>query len=111
MHDNVTTSAKGATPPCRNVPQQREQRDRLIAFVRDYAARTRLVAPLSLDELKTHSQAIVTQAGLDEQFMDYTAVILNNEVWRPTITGIPYNKRLLLLPQCLRDKENCPADL
>ena len=37
-------------------------------------------------------------------------VLLNNEIWRQPVAGIPYNKRLLLLPKCLRDQDNCPAD-
>jgi len=38
-------------------------------------------------------------------------VILSNEVWRETVAQIPYDRRLLLLPQCLRDQEKCTAEI
>ena len=36
-------------------------------------------------------------------------VVCGNEIWRPVVAATPYNRRLLLLPQCLKDKSNCNA--
>jgi geranylgeranyl diphosphate synthase, type II len=36
-------------------------------------------------------------------------VLLNNEVWREQLATVPYDRRLLLLPKCLRVEDKCPA--
>ena len=36
-------------------------------------------------------------------------VLVNNEAWRDTLAGVPYERRLLLLPKCLRVEDKCPA--
>ena len=35
-------------------------------------------------------------------YTDYVGVLLNNEVWREQLATVPYERRLLLLPKCLR---------
>ena len=89
------------------VPAQRNQRDDIQQYVAAYASTHALVPPLSMEELREHAEAIADRVGM----VDYVMVLLNNEVWRETVASIPYERRLLLLPQCLRDVKNCPADL
>jgi geranylgeranyl diphosphate synthase type II len=36
-------------------------------------------------------------------------VLINNEMWRETLASVPFEKRLLLLPKCLRVENKCPA--
>ena len=40
---------------------------------------------------------------------DFAAVLLNNESWRDELAQVPFERRLLLLPKCLRVEEHCPA--
>lgn len=96
-------------PPQDNIPQTRQQRDALLQAVGEYVEREKPVSPLSIDELRIHAGAVLKAERLDEKYVDYAAVLMSNEVWRPTVARIPYNKRLLLLPQCLRSSEECPA--
>ncbi|MCG8457806.1 MAG: polyprenyl synthetase family protein, partial [Holophagales bacterium] len=46
---------------------------------------------------------------IDPSFVEFTALLLNNELWRESLATIPYERRLLLLPKCLRVEEHCPA--
>jgi len=96
-------------PPQDNIPQTRQQRDALLQAVAEYVERERPVSPLSIDELRIHAGAVLKAQRLDEKYLDYAAVLVSNEVWRPTVARIPYNRRLLLLPKCLRSSEECPA--
>ena len=95
------------TKPEFGVPGERAKRDELQQAVVAYAAANKLVPPLSMEELRDHASRISPGASL----VDYTMVLLNNEVWRETVASIPYSRRLLLLPQCLRDFKDCPATL
>src|SRR5262245_52823865 len=98
-------------PPQANIPQtlaEREQmRDLVVRFAADH--RDTLVPPLVLDELRTHADVIVARAGIDPIYRDYVGVLLNNEVWLEHLASVPFDRRLLLLPKCLRVEDKCPA--
>ncbi len=97
--------------PQDNVPQTRMERERLKRIVADHVAfnSTRLVPPLVLDELRLGAEDVVRVAQIDPLYTDYVAVLLNNEVWREQLATVPYDRRLLLLPKCLRIEDKCPA--
>ncbi len=96
-------------PPQDNVPQTRLERDRLKAVVRSYVADVRPVPPMPVGDLREHADRVIAATGIAEKYRDYAAVLLNNEAWRDTLAGIPYERRLLLLPKCLRIESKCPA--
>ncbi|MBL9151252.1 MAG: polyprenyl synthetase family protein [Verrucomicrobiales bacterium] len=96
-------------PPKKNIPQTKAERDRVLATIRDYIERENPVPPMPLDELEVHARRILAETGLPEIHLHYTAVCLNNEMWRETLAAIPYERRLLLMPKCLRVEEKCPA--
>ena len=89
------------------VPAERNIRDQHGTAVADYVAVHQLQPPLSMEELRDHAQQIAP----DSNRTDYLMVLLNNAVWHDTVASIPYERRLLLLPQCLRDFKNCPAQI
>jgi geranylgeranyl pyrophosphate synthase len=98
-------------PPQDNIPQTLPERERLRAIIADYVAahRQSVVPPLVLDELRDHADRVVTAAGVDSIYRDYAGVLLSNEVWREQLATVPYDRRLLLLPKCLRVEDKCPA--
>jgi geranylgeranyl diphosphate synthase type II len=75
--------------------------------VREYIKQHTPVGPLSIEELRAHCKKVLDSAGIDEKYIDFTAVVFNNEVWRPVLAKIQYKKRLLLLPKCFRNTQNC----
>ena len=97
--------------PQANIPQTLRERERLRASVAAYvsARRDTLVPPLVFDELRIHADAVVAGEGIDPAYRDYAGVLLSNEVWREQLASIPYDRRLLLLPKCLRVEDKCPA--
>lgn len=96
-------------PPKKNIPQTKTERDALLAYIRQYVEQYNPVPPMPLDELEEHARRILEETGYDDLYLHYTAVTLNNEMWRETLAEIPYEKRLLLMPKCLRVEEKCPA--
>ena len=38
-------------------------------------------------------------------------VVFGNEIWRPVVAATPYSRRLLLLPQCLKNNSSCHAEI
>lgn len=96
-------------PPQPNVPQTKPERDRLLANVREYVKATTLIPPLTLDQLRDHANAIIDAAGVSRTYRNFTALLTNNEIWRPILAAVPFDRRLLLLPKCFRHEDACPA--
>ena len=95
--------------PQDDVPPTLAQRERIKRLAERHVERTRPVPPLSLDELRDHADAILREHGLDDLFLEYTAVLVNNAVWRDTLAAVPFERRLLLVPKCLRPEDTCQA--
>ena len=95
--------------PQDNIPQTRSEREQLQRIIRRYVAQNNPVPPMPMAELRQHADTIIAQAGCPEIFRDYIAVTLNNEAWREQLACIPYERRLLLMPKCLRVEAKCPA--
>jgi geranylgeranyl pyrophosphate synthase len=91
------------------MPQTVEERGRILQFVRHYVAEYNPVPPLPLEHLGEHADRVVQLLRCDRVYRDYIGVLINNEIWRETLAAVPYERRLLLLPKCLRVEEKCPA--
>jgi geranylgeranyl pyrophosphate synthase len=95
--------------PKENIPQTRGERESVRSRLRTFVAEQKPVPPLSLPELRALSERFVAEQELDPIYTDYVAVVLNSEVWRDQLASVPYERRLLLLPKCMRIEEHCPA--
>src|SRR5688572_15656554 len=96
-------------PPQDTIPQTREERDAVKRLCEMYVESEKPVPPLSLEELRKHAESLIARNNLDAKFRDYVAVLLNSEVWREQLATVPFERRLLLLPKCLRVEDKCPA--
>ncbi|MEO7650750.1 MAG: DUF116 domain-containing protein, partial [Bryobacteraceae bacterium] len=102
---------QGTRPPQETIPGTRFERERLKDFIHSYvqAHAEELTPPMLIAELKHHAADVVAAAGIDAKYLDYAGVLLNNEVWRDHLATVPYDRRLLLLPKCMRVEDKCPA--
>ena len=95
--------------PKKNIPQTPAERSRFLQVIRHYVAEFNPVPPVPVDQLKEHADKIVEMLRCDPIYRDFIGVLLNNELWRETLAGVPFERRLLLLPKCLRVEAKCPA--
>ncbi len=95
--------------PKKNIPQTKQERDQIQSWIRAYAEETKLVPPMPIDELQRHTEKIMAIHAIDAAYRDYTGVLLANESWRESLATVPFEKRLLLMPKCLRIESKCPA--
>ncbi len=101
---------KVANAHLKNVPQEREMRDRIRTEAAQFVK--------NIDRSKTLTKAILQKMGEDllrdsklpEEFLGFTMVSISNEFWRDQVSAIDFKRRLLLLPHCLKNAEGCPAD-
>lgn len=115
MHDQVKISFPRVLPvqqqraPQANIPQSLAEREHVKALAKAYVADVRPVPPMPSDDLRVHADALLERGRIDAAYREYTAILINNEMWRDALAGIPYERRLLLMPKCLRVEEKCPA--
>jgi geranylgeranyl diphosphate synthase type II len=96
-------------PPKKNIPQTTVERNHILQVVRHYVAEFNPVPPLPADDLRAHADRVLAMLKCDPVYLDYIGVLINNEMWREHLAAVPYERRLLLLPKCLRVESKCPA--
>ena len=81
----------------------------MLREVRHYVAEQTLVPPVPMADLKEHADELLAALGTKEIYRDYLGILINNELWRETLATVPFERRLLMLPKCLRVEARCPA--
>ena len=66
--------------------------------------------PLAKEEMERYVREILDHMGLPEAYLGWTMVVFATEFWRDQVAAIPPERRLFLLPHCLKHAEGCPAD-
>jgi len=65
---------------------------------------------LSRRGLEFRARRLLQAARMPESYLGWTMVALASALWQGRVTGVPHDRRLLLLPRCLRDIDRCPAE-
>jgi len=92
------------------VPETRELRETIRARCGEVAARLDKSRPLGKDELEALARGLLDDAGWPEGFLGWTMVGLATQFWSAQVAAVPFERRLFLLPHCLKHAEGCPAD-
>ncbi|MGD0089718.1 MAG: DUF116 domain-containing protein [Planctomycetota bacterium] len=93
----------------KSIPATKEQRELLRRRAAEAAARLPRERAPDKQTLYAAAAELLQPLGYDRGFIGFTMVLLNNEYWRREFAAVPFEKRLFLLPQCLRQAEDCPA--
>ncbi len=90
-------------------PETQELRERIRAEAFLYARNIDRSRPLSRKELEAHGEALLEKMGLEKGYQGFAMVMLGNAFWKEQFISIPFEKRILLLPHCLKHVEACSA--
>jgi geranylgeranyl pyrophosphate synthase len=66
--------------------------------------------PLTKESTRAMAEEVLRQLGLSERYLGFTMVMITNAFWRDQVAAVPFHRRLMLLPHCLKNAEGCPAD-
>ena len=92
------------------VPETKPERVALRARCEEVAANLDKSRPLTKDEMEEIARRMLSDAGLSEGLLGWSMVTLATAFWREQVAAVPYDRRLFLLPHCLKHAEGCPAD-
>ena len=107
--DNKTLASEEQTGE--NVPPTKVLRERLREAARDLVREQSLTPPLSMSQLKRSAGELLSRTGQPDDYRDYVAILIHNGAWWEQVAGIPFDRRLLLLPQCLRHPTECKGEI
>ena len=92
------------------VPQTRELRDQIRTAAAAFARPLDRAAGLTRALLEQLGEELLQQLGQPESYLGFAMVCIANEFWREQVMAVPFARRLMLLPHCLKNAEGCPAD-
>lgn len=93
------------------VPKDKTVRNKLRDEVGLFVSENPILPPSDLPTLEKYAGTILEKSAIDQQYLEFIIVLLGNEIWRKTVAATPFNRRLLLLPQCLKSTLNCKAEI
>lgn len=102
--------ARRSTSHLKAVPETLPHRERLKTAAEEYAGRLDKSQPFSRDQLEGHGRKLLEQLGEPEKFLGFAMVMIGNFFWKQQFLAVPFERRMLLLPHCLKHAEGCPAD-
>ena len=92
------------------MPESRELREKLRQICREIVAKIDKSVPLTKENMEQIARELLDQEQLGEGYLGWTMVVLSSAFWEDQVAHVPPNRRLFLLPHCLKHAEGCPAD-
>ncbi|QDU81850.1 All-trans-nonaprenyl-diphosphate synthase (geranyl-diphosphate specific) [Polystyrenella longa] len=106
----VKRKKRRSTSHLKMVPETLELREAVKAAAEKYVEPLDKSRPFLKGELEHHSRTLLEQMELPQKFLGFAMVLIGNFFWRRQFLAVPFERRLLLLPHCLKHAEGCPAE-
>ena len=92
-----------------DVPYDKEKRVEIRNGVEAFFNGNKVIPPVSHEILYDFASKLIEKLKWEERYRAFIMVCSGNLIWRPVVGAIPYNRRIMLLPQCLRNPRFCKA--
>jgi len=92
-----------------DVPTEKSIRARIRATIESYFQDNQAMPPVSHETLNEHASILIESEKWEERYRAFIMVCCGNAIWRPVVGATPFNRRIFLLPQCLRNVTLCKA--
>ena len=92
------------------VPEVKETRAEIRGKVELFFRENNVIPPISYEGLFDFAGKLIEKYSWDKKYLAFTMVCCGNAIWRNVVGAIPYNRRVLMLPQCLRNSNLCKAE-
>lgn len=104
------SGARRSTSHLKAVPETLEQREQIKQACADFARGLDRSKPFTKHELEGYGRDLLNRLQLPEKFLGFAMVLIGNFFWKQQFLAVPFHRRMLLLPHCLKHAEGCPAD-
>ncbi len=103
-------SKRRSTSHLKLVPPTLAEREELKTAAERYAQSLDKSRPFTRSVLETHGRKLLEQMGKPEGYLGFAMVMVGNFFWKRQFLALPFNRRMLLLPHCLKHADGCPAE-
>jgi len=103
-------SRRRKTSHLKQVPETKELRAQIRAKCYEAVENVGRERPLAKEEMEALGRNILVEMNQPESFVGWTMVMMATAFWQDQVASIPPERRLFLLPHCLKHAEGCPAD-
>ena len=102
--------ARRSTSHLKAVPETLAQRNQINASADRFMQSIDRNHAFTRDDLEQLGRKFLGQEALPEKFLGFAMVLLGNAFWKRQFMAVPFERRMLLLPHCLKHSEGCPAE-
>jgi len=92
------------------VPAQKEIRISIREKTDEYFLTHKVTPPVSEDALSVYASKILEMNSWDSEYQAFVMVCCGSAIWKPVVRSVPYNRRILLLPQCMKNSRLCRGE-
>ena len=101
---------RSSTSHLKIVPETLELRELFKAKAQQFAGKLDHSKPFNKTQLQVWAMQLLGEMSLPEKYSGFAAVLIGNFFWRRQFLATPFERRMLLLPHCLKHAEGCPAE-
>ena len=101
---------RSSTSHLKIVPETLELRELVKAKAQQFAEKLDHSKPFNKTQLQVWSMQLLGEMSLPEKYSGFAAVLIGNFFWRRQFLATPFERRMLLLPHCMKHAEGCPAE-
>jgi len=91
------------------VPPESKLRDEIRQKTDSYFVTNVTIPPVSYNKLAEYADRLINAYGWNSDYKAFAMICCGNAIWRSLVGAIPYDRRMLLLPQCLKNSKKCNA--
>jgi len=93
-----------------DLPSEKSERTHIRTAIDSYFIKHQVMPPVSHDRLFHFASTLMEAERWEERYRAFIMVCCGNAIWRSVVGAIPFNRRIFLLPQCLRNVAFCTAE-
>jgi geranylgeranyl diphosphate synthase type II len=99
-----------STSHLKAVPETLAHREQIKQACEQFAEGLDKSKPFNKGELETYARRLLEELNEPEKYLGFTMVLIGNFFWKRQFMAVPFERRMLLLPHCLKHAEGCPAE-
>ena len=106
----VKRRKRRSTSHLKAVPETPALRELIKGDAEAFAQTLDKSEPFCRDDLEAWGRDFLGRIDQPEKYLGFAMVMIGNYFWKQQFLSIPFERRMLLLPHCLKHAEGCPAD-
>lgn len=93
------------------VPMDKKTRNEIRNKTEEFFAGKKILPPVSYHAITEFADMLIETHQWSKNFKAFVMVCCGNAIWRTVVGAIPFNRRMLMLPHCLKNSNMCKGSM